>query len=507
MTTGKYKDIGKSIPVLVGVAAVSQRFEKAGEGLEAWQLMTNALQCAAEDAGNPELLKQADEIQVPKGTWAYTNPAKLLADEIGAKSATTVLVEIGVLQQSMFLRACNQIVKADSDIVLIAGGESKYRNLRAMIAAVELNDVGEQTTVADVVLSPSAELRSQVERDAGLGMPVGDYAMIDSSMRYHRGLSVDEHRDQIATMYEDFSRIAGLNPDAWNRELVEAAYIREHSAKNKMQAFPYTKLHNSQWNVDQASALILCSVTKARELGIEESRWIYPQASTESNFISMVAARKELHRCPGFYHAGKRAMKLSGLAPEQVDFLELYSCFPSAVCLQLSEMGLDPSRDLSVTGGMTFGGGPLNNFVLQATVKMAQTLRENPGKTGMVTCVSGMLTKQACGIWSTEPNHNGFQCADVSDEVAEDFELCELVGDYVGTAIVAGYTVLYQGDVPQRGIVIADLPNGARTVVFSEDSELMERMMSAEFCGEKIEVSGSHFGISVPGATAWPAAS
>ena len=37
-----------------------------------------------------------------------------------------------------------------------------------------------------------------------------------------------------------------------------------------------------------------------------------------------------------------------------------------------------PQCDVSVTGGMTFGGGPLNNFVFQATVKMAQLLRREP---------------------------------------------------------------------------------------------------------------------------------
>jgi acetyl-CoA C-acetyltransferase len=493
MTSQHYKNIDEHTPVLVGIAAVNQRFETAGEGKEAYQLMVDALEAAASDAGSRELLTGADEIQVPKGTWSYTNPAQLLADEIGAEHAQKVLVEIGVLQQTLFSRACKQIADGSCDIVLIAGGESKYRNLRAAIAGLELDDVAEQAVAPDVTLSPASELRSQVERDAGLGMPVGDYAMIDSALRYHQGLSVDEHRDQIAELYQGFSRIAQSNPDAWNRQPVDAAFIRDASAKNKMLAYPYTKWHNSQWNVDQASALIFCSVGKARELGIDEARWVFPLASTESNFMSMVAARKPLYRCPGFYHAGKQALALSNKTAEHIDFMELYSCFPSAVRMQLAEMGLDASKDLSVTGAMTFGGGPLNNFVLQATVKMAEKLRAHPGKTGMVTCVSGMLTKQGVGIWSTSPNAQGFQFADVSAEVAEDCQLSELVGDYQGPATVVGYTVLYSGDQPARGIAIADLPNGSRTVVFSENTETLATMLAAEFCGADIKVSGSQF--------------
>ncbi len=497
MVLQQYNTLDDRAPVLVGVAALSQRFETAGEGKEAWQLMVDALKAAAIDAGSRELLTEADEIQIPKGSWAYTNPAHLVAKEIGADRAQKVLVEIGVLQQTLFSRACNQIVDGSCEIVLIAGGESKYRNLRAAIAGIELKDTGEQTIAPDVTLSPASELRSQVERDAGLGMPVGDYAMIDSALRFQQGLSVDEHRDQIAELYEGFSRLAQANPDAWNRQPVDAAFIREASAKNRMLAYPYTKWHNSQWNVDQASALIFCSVGKARQLGIDEQQWVFPLASTEANFMSMVAARKQLHRSPGFYHAGKRALALSSKTPEQIDFMELYSCFPSSVRVQLEEMGLDASKDLSVTGAMTFGGGPLNNFVLQATVKMAEKLRAEPGKTGMVTCVSGMLTKQGVGIWSTSPNDGGFQFADVSSDVAEDCQLCELVGDYQGTATVVGYTVLYSAETPTRGIAIADLPNGNRTVVFSENADTMATMLAGEFCGREIEIDGSTFSVGL----------
>ena len=100
--------------------------------------------------------------------------------------------------------------------------------------------------------------------------------------------------------------------------------------------------------------------------------------------------------------------------------------------------------DLSVTGGMTFGGGPLNNFVFQATVRMAQLLRQNPAEVGLVTTVSGMLTKQACALWSAaQPGRLGF--ADVTEQVRQASDIRELVASYSGEATVAGYTVLYQG--------------------------------------------------------------
>ena len=46
-------------PVLVGVGAVQQRIEEAGEGLEPAALMVEALNRAADDASNRMLLARA----------------------------------------------------------------------------------------------------------------------------------------------------------------------------------------------------------------------------------------------------------------------------------------------------------------------------------------------------------------------------------------------------------------------------------------------------------------
>lgn len=175
--------------------------------------------------------------------------------------------------------------------------------------------------------------------------------------------------------------------------------------------------------------------------------------------------------------------------------MELYSCFPFAVRIQLQEMGLDPQRPLSVTGAMTFGGGPLNNFVLQVTVKMAQLLRRQPGETGMVTSISGMNTKQACALYSTQPGEGGWQFADVTEAVREATELCEIVGDYAGPAVIAGYTVLYQGENAWRGVAVLDLPDGRRTVAYSEDPSVIEAMHGEECCGRDTSVDEGVFSL------------
>lgn len=480
-------------PVLVGVAAVQQKSADYLQAREPVSLMEQALRDAAADAGAPGLLQRATEILVPKGIWAYSDPGRLLADALGAEEAATVLGEIGVSQQTLLTRACQRIASGEARVVLVTGAEAKYRSLCAAKAGAELSETLQQEVAPTETLLPEDELWSPVESAAGLGMPVGYYAIMDSALRHKQGLSPDEHRDQMAGMYQRFSEIAADNPDAWSEEAVDAAFIREPSPANRMLAFPYTKLHNSQWNVDQGAGLIFCSVAVAEELGIDRSRWVFPRAFAESNFMSVVSARGDLGGCPGFRIAGEAAATRAGVSFDDVRLRELYSCFPYAVRSQLHEFGMTGEGDLSVTGAMTFGGGPLNNFVYQATARMAQLLRESPEEVGLVTTVSGMLTKQGVALWSATPNPGGWGFDDVTDEVRRASDIREVVADYQGEATAAGYTVLHQGTDPWRAVAVFELPGGERTVAFSEDAGLIEEMESRECCGLTYSLSGGQF--------------
>ncbi|MDZ7783720.1 MAG: hypothetical protein U5K56_12560 [Halioglobus sp.] len=486
-------DCPANTPVLVGAAAVQQKLEDYRAALEPVALMERALRAAAEDAGSGALLTRADEIMVPNSLWGYRDPGRILAERLGATAATTLLADFGILQQSLLNRACRRIAAGEAGVLLVTGGEARYRQQCAARAGGEAPETKQGEVEPDVLLRPDAELMSEVESAAGLAMPVGYYAIMDSALRYRQGLTVAEHRDRMARLYARMSVIAAQNPDAWTREPVDAPFIRDHCADNRMLAFPYTKLHNSQWNVDQAAGLILCSAGIAEELGIPRDKWLFPLASTESNFMTVIASRGDLGASEGFRIAGRRIAELTGIELGDVRLRELYSCFPFAVRVQQREFGLDPEEDVSVTGGMTFGGGPLNNFVFQATARMAQLLRRNPGEPGLITAVSGLVTKQACCLWSTEPPPGGWAFADVSDEVRAATDVRELIGDYRGEATVAGYTVLYRGMDPWRAIAVFDLPDGRRSVAFSEEAAVVDAMLTRECCGAVYRLSGGQF--------------
>ena len=130
-----------------------------------------------------------------------------------------------------------------------------------------------------------------------------------------------------------------------------------------------------------------------------------------------------------------------------------------------SELGLALDRPFTVTGGMTFAGGPLDNYNFQALAKMVEVLRERPGHDRPLTCISGMITKHGMALWSTAPPADGFRFADVSDETSARTEVHDLAPDYDGPARIDGYTVVHsRAGEPERAIVVATTRDGRRTV-------------------------------------------
>ncbi len=476
-------------PVLVGVGAITQREEDPQRAKEPLALMEEALARAAEDCGSRALLASADWIRVPRGFWNYADPGRALAERVGAAGAKTEVAEIGVLQTTLLGDAARQIAAGEADVVIVAGGEARARMVRAQQRGVAAPLIRQGDVKPTRIARPKQEVVHPAEVKLGMVLPVNQYAMMENALRFAEGLSLDAHRDQIARTWSRMSEVAAKNPDAWSREPVSAAAVRDASPKNRMLAFPYTKLHNSQWNVDQASALVMTSTETARAHGIPESRWIFPLAAAESNHMVSLSQRRPFHRSPGFARAGRAALARAGVSIADVARLELYSCFPVAVRLQCRELGISEERDLTVTGGMAFAGGPLNNFVFQAAVRMAQLLRETPGEIGMLNAVSGFLTKQGVTLWSSAAPRRPFGFDDVSEAVARETEQIALADDARGDATCVSYTVQFEGDAPKRTLFVCDLPDGRRALAASEDRALAEEAIKRELCGSVLRLT------------------
>ncbi|HSS09878.1 MAG TPA: hypothetical protein VLL25_08345, partial [Acidimicrobiales bacterium] len=143
--------------------------------------------------------------------------------------------------------------------------------------------------------------------------------------------------------------------------------------------------------------------------------------------------------------------------------------------------------------GMTFAGGPLNNYVLQATVKMAELLQADGPALGLVSSVSGMLTKQAFAVWSSHLPDHGFIAADTSALTAQRTSTRPVTANYDGPATVASYTVVGAAEGPDRAVVIADLPDGSRTIATTDAVSLAQGMTGAEWCARPIDIRATTF--------------
>jgi acetyl-CoA C-acetyltransferase len=170
----------------------------------------------------------------------------------------------------------------------------------------------------------------------------------------------------------------------------------------------------------------------------------------------------------------------------------LYSCFPVAVEITASELQIEMTLDLTVTGGMPSAGGPFNNYLLQSTCRMAQLLRQRPGSTGFVSSISGMLTKQGFGIWSAGPGANSFARVDVTSKVAAQQDTKHVVDDYGGPGTIAGYTVMHQHN-PIRAIAVIDIADDKRTVASSEDRAICLQMEEQEWVGRVVRIASGRF--------------
>jgi acetyl-CoA C-acetyltransferase len=482
-------------PVLVGVGTAS-------DDAEATELMTRALQAAASDAGAPHIVEAIDRVAVPQGSWGYPDPARLVADGVGATEARTHLVELGIPQQSLINEALSAILDGASEVAAVVGGEAK-RWARAPDAV----ETGQPGAAPDVIRRRPGTLLEPVEVATRLWDPVQQYAMIDNALRAADGLSIEAHRDEVAELWSRFNRVARGNPQAAFPQPMTAEEIARPSPDNRPLAFPYNKWHSTQWTVNQAAGLLFCSAQAARRFGISPDRWIFPRVGIESSQALSLLRRERPDTWPAMGVLGRAAAARIGRPVAEAELIEVYSCFPAAVRVQQRELGLDPLGTPTLTGGMAFAGGPFNNFVFQATAAMAGALRADPGSLGVVTTVSGLLTKPGLGAWSASPDGQGPLLGDLGAEAARvtgSVEVIETLEEYTGPATVVTYTVTpgSSGAVAgtpalpwSRTVVVADADDGRRGVAISDDPEVAAQAVSGELIGRSGAVKAGAFAL------------
>jgi acetyl-CoA C-acetyltransferase len=473
-------------PVLVGYGQVNQQDEDPG--VEPIDLMA----AAAHAAADPRVLQAVDSVRVVNIlSWRYRDPGQLLAQQIHANDASTRYTGVGGnVPQTLVNQACLDIQSGRANLVLIAGAETfrTRTRLRNRGLKPDWTSQGESVPFADGAnegepLVGPAETRIKLDRAPYF------YAMFEQALRIAAGEPSDAHRRRIGELWSRFSAVAEGNPHAWSRRALSAEEIWRPSPDNRMISWPYTKLMNSNNMVDQGAVIILAAAEKATHLQIPTERWVFPYAGTDAHDTYAIGERAELHRSPAIRIAGQRTLELAGVGVDDIDLIDVYSCFPSAVQVAATELGLaGDDRPLTVTGGLTFAGGPWNNYVTHSIATVAERLAGNPGQRGLITANGGWLTKHSFGVYGTEPPEHEFRWEDVQSAVdAEPTRVAEVEWSGVGT-VEAWTTPFDREGAAERAFLAVRTPDDSRALAVITDAAEAGATVREDIAGVKVQV-------------------
>ena len=472
----------RNIPVIVGVGTVQQKgnFDELDEALV---LMDLAFKKSLDDTTNHEIKNYIDEIQIPKGFWRYRDPGKWVAEKNDINNVKTSVTKVGVLQQNLINSTCNKIINGEIRAGLILGGEARYKMLRAHIENKTFNET-ELKVNPDYYIKANDELQHKVEEEELGLMAVGYYAIIESALRASTNKNFNEYHKDIANLYSEFSRIGSLNDDGWIEEPLTPDEILNQSKKNPLQAFPYNKYHCTSWNVNQSCSMIICSEELADKLNIPKTKRVYPLASSETNHMITPIQRPNITDPKGMKLAAEFILDICASNNIKPNLYDLYSCFPVAVHMFSKSLNVDLSKEATITGGMPFAGGPLNSYVLHSTIKMILKIRNDNSKIGIVTGVSGMMTKQSYALWSKNPDIE-FSFKDFTSEASKEEAPVKISSLSDGAGTIIGYTTIKSTN-HKKAVIYLDSDDGKRKLITSSDESIIKSMENEEWVKRKI---------------------
>ena len=490
-------------PVIVGVGQVVNRPIVADltTRTQPVALMVEALRLAGLDATRrveerSALLEQLDELTaIPSFVWRAHDPARAVAEGLGIHVARTrVAFAGGTAPQTLLFDAARRIAVGDLEVAAVVGGEAiRSRDLaRKHHEPVEWFEQGEDVAAANVVGEVPDALTDH-ERAVGLTVPVHTYALLEHARRHAHGLTRADHLDQLGRLAARMSEVAASNERAWIRDGRSAESVTTPASDNRMVSFPYTKLLTSNVIVDMGAAVIVCSLEAARAARVPDDQMVFPQIGAHAKEQWFVSERLELSRSIAMHACARGVLGEGAGRADGIALFDIYSCFPAVVQMAGDALGIDlwgDPRPPSVTGGMTFFGGPGNNYVTHSIATMVERLRAVPGATGLVTALGWYCSTHAWGTYASAPPVGGFRAVDV--QAAVDAEPLRVADDsYAGTGEVESYTVTHDRDGrAARAIVSVRTPAGARRLVGSDDADVAAEVEAADPLGATVAVDG-----------------
>ncbi|KAA0233082.1 MAG: hypothetical protein JJLCMIEE_02886 [Acidimicrobiales bacterium] len=468
-------------PVIVGVGQVTEKDQL----VTPVELMERAaLSAISEARGIEHRLDAITVVNVING--GGDRPAGDLAARLGVtpRRAETTCIG-GNTPQLLVTRAAEAIARGEIGAVLLAGAEAVNSARRGA------EGLTPTAPAPDEVVGVERPGLHDTETAIGLILPAHVYAMFEGAIAAKAGRSFSEQRKHLGDLMAPFTKVAAANPYAWFPEERTAADLAEPSETNRVVADPYTKLMSAFLYVDQGAALLLTSLEVARGLGAAD-RAVFVWSGADVNDVWYPVARPDFTTSPAIAAAGAAALGAGGLVIDDVDLIDLYSCFPSAVEVGAEALGLalDDPRGLTITGGLPYFGGPGNNYPMHSIATAVERLR-GTDRLALVSGLGWFTTKHSIGVYGGRAPADGFVKADTSTAQAEiDATAVPITDRPEGLATVDAATVAYGKD---GGVVAAPvyatLADGTRAALGATRSTMAE-LAGVNLVGATVEIAG-----------------
>ena len=445
------------IPVIIGVGEINDRPAPDEPGLDSVELMATAIRAADADAGGGWIARCDWLASIPQISFRDYDVPAMLPEALGIAPAHVSQAPSpdGDSPVRHINDAANAIGSGTASVCILTGGEAVRTSLRRAAAA------GYTKPLFAGAVATATDLR----RRYGLITPADIYPLYENAARAAWGQTLAEGQAESGEIWSRLSEVAAGSEGAWINKAYSAEEITNFNADNRPIAFPYSKLMVANSSVNQAAALIVTSLAAARAAGIAEDRIVYIGAGASAHEDNEPLARVEWTGTPGMTVALQKVMEKNGLCADDLDHVELYSCFPCVPKMARRELGLGTDRPLTVHGGLTFGGGPIGNYMTHAAAAMVRKLRKE-GEYGLLYGNGGYYSHNHALILATRPVAGVSFPQDYHVQAEADGlrgPIPPAGDDYEGPAVLETYTVFFGRDgAPTHGVVIARAADGAR---------------------------------------------
>ncbi|TCZ65468.1 acetyl-CoA acetyltransferase [Roseicella aquatilis] len=455
------------IPVIIGAGEVTERPADPSQAQEPAALMAEALRRAAADAGAPDLLPALDSLDIVNSvSWPYGDLPGALAGFLGLRPRRLVYGPVGGESPVRHLHeAANRIARGESAVAAVVGAEATHAVAQAQKQGITLPWT---TPDPNWTRTRGRDFLHPLSVRLGVADPVAVYPFYENAVEAFLGQTPAEGQAESAELWSRFSAVAARNPAAWLKREYSPEEIATPGPANRPIAYPYTKLQVANPMVNQGGAILLCSLARARAAGVPEERMVFLWAGAAA-----VEPRDYLNR--DHYHESHAQNAVldacAGIAEAEgasFETCELYSCFPCVPKMAARRLGLPRGMAPTTTGGLTFFGAPLNNYMTHAAAAMTRALRERPGSAALLYGQGEFVTKHHAVVLASRPPQQWRLPQEYSVQAEADGRrgaVPAFVEEAEGPATVETFTVLHDRDgAPHHGVAILRLADGRRAL-------------------------------------------